>query len=351
MKIGDKVRFLSAVGGGIVKGFQGKDIVLVEEEDGFETPVLIRECVVIEDNENQYRQPAPRVAVAAQPAPVVAPTQPKEEPRYEELPGGDRLNLYIAYLPDDIKNLTQGHYEAYLVNDSNYFLYYHYMARDNASWRSLSRGEIEPNTKLFIHEFSKEDLNGLENICLQCMAYKKDKAFALKNVYSVELRLNTVKFYKVHCFRENDFFEEDAIVYPIIQNDLPEREMLVLAAELQEAMMEKRRDDRLQAKPARESKPKQSAVVEVDLHASELLETTAGMSNSDILEYQLAHFREVLEKYKGKKGQKIVFIHGKGEGVLRTALEKELKTKFRPYSFQDASFREYGFGATMVTIK
>ena len=27
MKIGDKVRFLSEVGGGIVSGFQGKDIV------------------------------------------------------------------------------------------------------------------------------------------------------------------------------------------------------------------------------------------------------------------------------------------------------------------------------------
>ena len=29
MKIGDKVRFLSEVGGGVVTGFRGKDIVLV----------------------------------------------------------------------------------------------------------------------------------------------------------------------------------------------------------------------------------------------------------------------------------------------------------------------------------
>ena len=33
MKIGDKVRFLSEVGGGIVTGFQGKDFVLVEDAD------------------------------------------------------------------------------------------------------------------------------------------------------------------------------------------------------------------------------------------------------------------------------------------------------------------------------
>ena len=47
MKIGDKVRFLSEVGGGVVSGFQGKDIVLVQDEDGFDIPMPVRECVVV----------------------------------------------------------------------------------------------------------------------------------------------------------------------------------------------------------------------------------------------------------------------------------------------------------------
>jgi hypothetical protein len=42
MKIGDKVRFLSEVGGGKVVGFQGKDIALVEDADGFEIPMQIK---------------------------------------------------------------------------------------------------------------------------------------------------------------------------------------------------------------------------------------------------------------------------------------------------------------------
>ena len=50
MKIGDKVRFLSEVGGGVVTGFQGKNIVLVEDADGFDIPMPINECVVIETN-------------------------------------------------------------------------------------------------------------------------------------------------------------------------------------------------------------------------------------------------------------------------------------------------------------
>lgn len=43
---------------------------------------------------------------------------------------------------------------------------------------------------------------------------------------------------------ENDFFEEDALIYPIIRNDLPERELLVSAAELKEAMQQKVREER-----------------------------------------------------------------------------------------------------------
>ena len=47
IKVGDKVRFLNTTGGGIVRGFKGKDQVLVEDEDGFDIPALIRECVVV----------------------------------------------------------------------------------------------------------------------------------------------------------------------------------------------------------------------------------------------------------------------------------------------------------------
>ena len=94
-----------------------------------------------------------------------------------------------------------------------------------------------------------------------------------------------------------------------------------------------------------------SEIVEVDLHINELLDTTAGLSNAAMLQCQLDKFHEVLEENKKRKGQKIVFIHGKGEGVLRKEIEKLLKTRYKAYYFQDASFREYGFGATMVTIK
>ncbi|MEE1092477.1 MAG: DUF2027 domain-containing protein, partial [Prevotella sp.] len=47
MKIGDKVRFISEKGGGVIAGFNGKNIVLVEDEDGFQIPTSISDVVVI----------------------------------------------------------------------------------------------------------------------------------------------------------------------------------------------------------------------------------------------------------------------------------------------------------------
>ena len=60
MKIGDKVRFLNEIGGGIVKGFRGKDIVLVEDADGFDIPMPMRECVVIDTDDYNMTRPVPK---------------------------------------------------------------------------------------------------------------------------------------------------------------------------------------------------------------------------------------------------------------------------------------------------
>jgi hypothetical protein len=345
MKLGDKVRFLNATGGGTVTGFQGKDIVIVDD-NGFDTPVLMRECVVIEPAKDA------QVSGSVKPVQEFAPPPPKPEAPIvvKETKEGEQITVCLAYLPMDIKRLSDTPYECYLVNDSNYFLSFNYMSRTENGWLNRATGLVEPNTKLFLEEFGKPDLNGLERICFQYIAYKKDKPFALKNPCSTELRIDTVKFYKLHSFRENDYFEDDALIYYIVRNDLPERELHISAEELEQAMREKEQAARPRKEPL-EKKTDKHAPLEIDLHINELLDTTAGMEAKDMLDYQLNKFREVLEENKNRKGQKIVFIHGKGDGVLKNAIINELKSKYKKYYYQDASFREYGFGATMVAIR
>ena len=360
------MRFLSECGGGVVTGFQGKDIVLVEDADGFDIPMPARECVVIETDDYNIPTPAAKAAKAEekrrteeQPArtggtPQADVSRRVEKPqisvyRQPEVKGGDALNVLLAFVPVDIKAVSTTPFETYLVNDSNYYFYYTYLGVEGKAWTVRSHGILEPNTKLFLEEFEKAELNDRERVAVQLMAFKDNRSFALKQPVSVELRIDTVKFYKLHTFQSNDFFPTPALLYDLIKNDEATKQVYVSAEELQQALNQKKQVDKPQTIVKRGA-PK-NGIVEVDLHIGELLDDTRGMSNSEMLNYQLDKFREVMNQYRNKREQRIVFIHGKGDGVSRKAILDELKRKYPACRHQDASFQEYGFGATMVTIK
>lgn len=230
MKIGDQVRFLNEIGGGRVAGFQGKNIVLVEDEDGFQVPMLKTEVVVVGD-EDYGTGHLVEVKASSMKAAQKVNNEEEEEtdpadkpitfrPKPEERRGGDRLSAYLAFVPMDVKELTQTRFESYLVNDSNYYLRYTYMTGENNAWTLRAEGELEPNTKEFIEEFGREDLNALEHTIVQMVAYKRDKPFLQKPPVNAQLNVDTVKFYKLHAFRENDFFEQPALIYTLIENDV-----------------------------------------------------------------------------------------------------------------------------------
>lgn len=368
INIGDKVRFLSDVGGGVVCGFQKGNIVLVEDEDGFEIPVPAKECVVIETNDLNIAKPAPpKVTMGSKPSLNAPRTQEEAEkpeplawderpvtfrPKPQERKDGERLNVCVAFVPVNIKELSKTKFEAYIVNDCNYYVAYTYMSAENAVWTLRSSGVIEPNTKVFIEEFEHKDLNSMERLAVQLIAYKEDKPFAMKPAVSADMRIDVTKFYKLHTFRESLFFDEPTLEYYVVKDDVPARPLVVTAEEIKRAMYDKGEDERRQKSSARvdNKKPDPKAVIEVDLHAHELLDTTAGLSPNEIKDYQLGVFRKTMDEHLKEKGRRIVFIHGKGEGVLRNALITELKHKYKSCTWQDASFQQYGFGATMVII-
>ena len=380
MKIGDKVRFLSEVGGGRVSGFQGKDIVLVEDEDGFEIPTSVHDVVVVEQDDYAMGKMISAKMEAQQKAEEYAATELHQDSRsiksilndhdeqtdmhvdeydaadreitfrapVQEREGGNKLSAYLAFVPVDIKEITLTRFETYIVNDSNYYIHYSYLVAEGNAWTLKSVGEVEPNTKLFIEEFGREVLNDMGRIGVQLTAYKKDKPFLLKPAIDVQFRIDPVKFYKLHVFEENEFFEQPSLLFTIVDNDEVARPLVVDSKRLKEQMY---KDEKIIAHEGKKKRQKDDGTLVIDLHADELLETTAGMNAADILHYQLDVFKKTLDENKKKKGQKIVFIHGKGEGVLRHALVHELNYRYKSCTYQDASFQEYGYGATQVTIK
>ena len=437
MQIGEKVRFLNEVGGGVISGFQGKDIVLVEDEDGFDIPMLRSQVVVIETNANNFvrkpknQQPTPAAAPAKPaPAPAVerqslkaamnadldaeeAEDDPADrpitfQPRPKERKGGELLNVCLAFVPEDSRELTSTRFEAYLVNDSNYFVSVALANNEGAAWHLRWQGTMEPNTKQLIETFDRSILNDLQRLSVQLIAWKQDRPFMLKPAVGVELRLDTVKFYKLHVFQPSPFFREPALIYDLVRNDRPIRQVFVEAEEVLDAMrgtspapapasivteapvsdaspagstpspVLSRAEEREALKAAKRalkaeqqakaikkqqaaeqrdphrSKPNHTPadddIIEVDLHINALLDNTAGLSPAVLLNTQLTEFRIIMDRNIRRKGQRIVFIHGKGEGVLRETLIKELRRRYRSCSYEDANFQKYGYGATMVTI-
>jgi hypothetical protein len=238
-----------------------------------------------------------------------------------------------------------------LVNDTNYYLYYIYASAEGKAWKTRSHGLMNPNTKLLLEEFTHDSLNELERVSIQFVAFKNNKTYALKPAIGIELRIDIVKFYKLHLFHESVYFEKPALIYDLVKDDVPAKQIYVSAEDIRMALLQKTDvDNKPKIQPAPTQRG-QNHIIEIDLHIGALLDNTTGMENKDILAYQLNKFYEIMEQYKEKREQKIVFIHGKGDGILRKKLTDELKRKYSTCKYQDASFKEYGFGATLVTIK
>ena len=347
------MRFLSEVGGGIVSGFQGKDVVLVEDEDGFNIPMLKSQLVVIDTDDYNIAKVNTRGAAKRQSEPEEL--EPADKPitfkaKPLERKDGDRLNLYLSFVPDNVKQLSNTTFESYLVNDSNYFMQVLYMTAEGANWQARFCAQLEPNSKVFVEEFDRTMLDRFERVCVQAIAWKQDKPFIQKPAVSTELRVDCTKFYKLHIFQPNAFFSDPNWTLDIIRDDKPVRQVFVDAEQLQEALISKKVADEARPKKPEPKKPSPDEPIEVNLHIEELLDTTAGMSAGDMLMAQMAEFRKVMDANLKFKGRKIVFIHGKGMGVLRKNILQELRYRYKGCTWQDASFREYGFGATMVKI-
>lgn len=97
-------------------------------------------------------------------------------------------------------------------------------------------------------------------------------------------------------------------------------------------------------------KPKTEATYELDLHIHELLDYHKGMTNAQILQYQMSCGKRFLREAMQKRYPKVVLIHGVGQGVLRSEIHQWLDS-LPNVEYHDAPYRTYGYGATEVHIK
>lgn len=354
LAIGDIIRFLNTTGGGRIVGFSGPNTALVEDADGFEMPTPISECVVVESAGTT----GTGKTIGAKTAENTFGATASEKVFEKEIQtkDGDKIDLSIAYTLTNPSNIDFSDFDVYLINESNYSIYFQYLTKDDSGKHSLQyRGNVSPYSREKIFKLTRGLINQFDRkFLVRAIAFKLANSFTNKPMYEVTLSLDPKVLLKASSYKENPLIDIPAHLISIIKEDETsffnmEESLEKLSAHQMQMQSDKQRSDGTNKKtPVKQSPP---SILEIDLHANEVLETTSGMSNSDILNYQLGVFRDIMSKYYGKNGsQKIVFIHGKGNGSLRQALTKELSQKYPRAKYQDASFQEYGFGATLVFV-
>lgn len=362
VKVGDRVRFLNATGGGVVKKvLRSSGVVYVEDESGFEIPVLANEIVVVEEGATIVPKPQPKKSLEQTLA--AKQSKPKvETPSYQPTlkrgsdPEGELLNVSLCYLPEEGGKIGQDHYEVYLVNESNYDLFVVYTSGKSAAQELRFAGIVPFDSSELLESFAPDDLPDRARTTIQLMAYKEEGIpYRPKRAMTIELKVEGARFFKENAFVENPFFDDPAIIFELVRDDQPMITNKIDAEKLAAQIIERkvRQDKKPEKRPRQQPKRTKDEPLVIDLHISELVDTTAGMEPQHMLEIQLKKVEEVMKSLRKPQhvGTKVVFIHGKGEGVLRNAVANYIQRHYPRAAMQDASFQEYGFGATQVTIR
>lgn len=361
VKVGDIVRFLNDVGGGKVVGIIDRNTAMVLNDDDFEVPMPKSELVVIEsatDNQlrSEHKNSINNTLQAnnqddSESNDSQSPTPSIEEIFYPEVAidksNGDFLREFLAFVP---KKQNQG-FELYLINDSNYNVLYNIISTDSEEKSSSEAvGVLEANTKVQISTIATDDINIIPAYTCHLSFYQKGH-FKVKEPLSRTIELNPVKFYKETSFVKNEFFNKNAMMIALIDEKAASDSLENMTEkDFKNLINQKKQGSAIEHKEFKSAKATPSQIVEVDLHIHELLDDFRGLSNGEMLEIQLKKFNEELDKALHNGTKKIVFIHGVGAGVLKLEIRRKLDQMKKKLDYQDASFKEYGYGATLVRI-
>lgn len=356
-KVGDKVKFLNRVGGGVITKIVSPSLVNVEEE-GFDIPTLTSEIIL-----DYVDDKAGKMFTSASSSFDNKPEQEEIEPERENVNveklylsrKGQQMEkgIYLAYVPCDQKWILTGGFDIYLVNNSDYtILYSLFLKNDDGSFRGEDFGSLEEKEKVHLGSAQAGAIDRWGDGAIQILFHKdENNKVLMPTTYQIKVR--SAKFYKEGCFEPNGLFAEKAMIVPVVMI----KDIDSFMEQNERKIIEKVKEEKGDEQPIQEKKPVSffdkylvsRTEAEVDLHIEELTEDDSNMQPFEKLTLQMNHFQKCLDEAIKRNLDKIVFIHGVGQGVLKKNIEDELK-KYPFIHFFPASMQKYGVGATEVMI-
>lgn len=313
---GDKVKFLDEKCEGIIVSVSA-GYAQVITSDGFEVSYPLSKLV----HSRMGHERAPDVL------------QKKEVPE----------GIYLLFIPEDEAKLFECALGVYLVNHTGYDIYFSFSYKYHSEFISMQSGGVGQGAVVELDTIQRAELDQYSTIKVDLIFFRKLPYKPIEPVSKV-VKLKTIKFYKESAYAFSPLVERKAHAETITSfHEQPIQVEKVNVAELAKFLKEKK------DKGPKFSKPHTLLEREVDLHLEEILDDERSMNNSEKLEYQLNYFRSELEDAISSNVRRIVFIHGIGNGRLKSEIRNILDT-YANVSYYDASYRLYGFGATEVVI-
>ena len=350
----DKVNFLNATGGGTVKRIIDTRMVEVTIEDGFDIPVLMSDLVLdFRSQPDKRQQVVDNVQKEIQQKQIIEEKE-NDEARKSALRrfgrNAEDEGIYLAFVPQDQQWLLTGSLDVVLVNHTEADALYSFNIKENEKYVNVDYGSVAPHSKVVIESISRDDIEFWCEGYIQVILSQEEADFVYHPLHA-PFSFRSSRFFKDGSYIESGVLGEKAIMIKLssvtalkgTETDftklMKEDNKKVVAN--QKLVKEKAAIDRHQTAPG-------EAIV--DLHIGELVDNILGMSSNDIFRTQINYFKKMLESAIANEYDKVTFIHGVGNGVLKNAIIEELKN-YENTSNRMASIMKFGVGAIDVMIK
>jgi len=351
-KIGDKVKFLNDVGGGIIKKIISPTIVSVETEDGFDMPVMINEILLAESSDSQGSVFNQNFLQSN----ILPETLPEPMGRMSKLQKFSSLNskssgVYLAYVPQDQVWLLKDEIDLFIVNYTSYEILYSLILENSGKFEGIDYGSIEPFSKIHIQTIHRDDLTKWLNGFVQVLFFKNEDSTVRLPLHT-DFKIKLVRFQGKESYFSTNFMEEKSVLYYLGQS-VSAKEFQQIEWQKNAETMQKSENQQIGVFVHEKTIDKYKTdkhTAEVDLHIESIVDDHSKMDNSQILETQRRLFILCLESAIAEKLQKVIFIHGVGNGFLKREITTILK-QYPNLHYFDASMQKYGCGATEVLIK
>ena len=368
-RVGDKVKFLNDVGGGVVTKIISPSMVNVQTDDGFEYPVITSELILAVQDDKvgaMFNQDFVKEEISSEPVESFTEDVDDENDFERESKLGRFTSLkqhadgiYLAFVPHDQVWLTKDDIDVYLINKTSNYILYNLFLENDEEYDGEDYGSVSPFSKYLITTISREEISFWAEGVLQIL-YHKDKVKSPLAPTNSVFTIKGTRFFSKENYELSSFLEEKSVLY-FVEASFDEPE-----AKKEISTKEKNSDAETETITKFVAVEKDSVlanyrakngVYEIDLHIETLIEKldiSHDISNEldkiQILQIQLSHFEKCLNEAIRLKLPSIAFIHGVGIGRLKTEMEGILD-RYSDVHYSAASRLTYGAGAMEVWIK